>query len=855
MILAIAGLAASLVIPEWHVVGPFEAGSREGMVHNLADPTGRVPESFTFEETYPSVLANGGRVGWSVVRADLDATGQPMSVTTLHLGGVNWDARQDELGNAALGNVAYLVGAFHLDAPQLLLLEASRCTVRVGGETYAGDPYGAGIARSVVRASAGENAVLVTSAGLGDERQVDVKFTPITPEMGDVMIVESDVLLPDLVEGRTGIGDAAVPITNLTDGWLSPVLVTLESKQLSGRTRVPWPLAPRATLRVPVEISWTPVYGGGLPVEIVVTTPSTKATASVNAQVREPLAARVMTFLSKIDGSAQPFGIQPATDRQAQATILTLHGAGVSCLGQAQVYGPLDWATVVAPQGRRPYGFDWHAWSETDALEALEASSGAFLMELRAKQRALPDRGRVILTGQSMGGHGAWALGCHRPDLFAMMTPAAAWIGYDSVVPFTLRRSTQEAPAELQSLLMQALAPGRVGGLLDNLWDLPVVAYHGGSDDNIGPWNERWLIGALQRRGFDATLCELPDKKHWSDIDVPPDKPEGCADTAALHERWRSARRSESPRRIVIVTSDPDVGGMRSWARLERQVSTAKESRLEITVVDAAHIEITTQNVEAFMIAPPPELQLAPRVRLVIDGGAQTLRESQPARLVRTGDRWMRSRDLGEPARPRTGDLCDGTPRYPGEPSRPQPGGLAKAIHQPFLIVAGTRTRAESSLAIARAVSDAWWVRAGGLAPIVRDVDLTDEMRRGHSLILIGSPDVNAETAALRRSLRVIVDATGATAGAHRIAGEHLAAAHWQPDPRAPDSSILVLQAGDALGDELLLGLHPIAPGAGLPDYVIADPSVRLKGWGGFRSAGFWSPDFRFDEANAFGLR
>jgi len=844
MLLAALGLAASLVVPEWHVVGPFEAGSREGMVHNLADPSGRVPEGFTFEETYPSVLADGGRVGWNVVRADVDASGAPTSVTTLHLAGVQWEARQDELGNAALPNVAYLVGAFHLEAPQLLLLEASRCNVRIGGETYAGDPYAAGIARSVVRGRAGENVVIVTSAGLGDERQVDVRFTPITREMGDVMIVESDVLLPDLVEGRAGSGPGAVPVLNLTDEWIPGVVVRVVSQRVSGRAAPPFALAPRATLRVRVDLAWDALLAGQHDVTIEVTTPRGVKLAPASVEVRGAREAQVRTFVSSIDSSAQPFGLQPAMDPRTDATILTLHGAGVSCLGQARIYGPLAWTTVVAPQGRRPYGFDWHLWSETDAFEVLEI----------ARREVAPDPHRVILTGQSMGGHGAWALGCHRPDLFAMMTPAAAWIGYDSVIPFTLRRSTHEAPAELQSLLMQALAPGRVAGLLDNLRDLPVVAYHGGSDDNISPWNERWLIGALQRRGFDATLCELPDKKHWSDIDVPPDEPEGCADTAALHERWRQARREPAPRRIVVVTSDPDVGGTRSWARLERQVSTAKESRLEITVVDATRIEITTRNVEAFTIAPPRDLQLAPRVTLVIDGGAQTLRESQPARLVRKGDRWVRSRNLGEPARVRDGDL-DHVERYPGEPSRPGPGGLAKAIHRPFLIVAGTLSRSEGSLAIARAISDAWWVRAAGLAPIVRDVDLTDELRRDHSLILIGGPDVNAESAALRKSLSLVVDATGATLGGHRIAGEHLACAHWQPDPRAPDSSLLVLQAGDALADDLLLGLHPIAPGAGLPDYVVADPSVRLKGWGGFRAAGFWSPDWRIDESNAYGLR
>ena len=41
------------------------------------------------------------------------------------------------------------------------------------------------------------------------------------------------------------------------------------------------------------------------------------------------------------------------------ALILSLHGAGVEAYRQVDAYTKKDWAFVVAPTNRRPFGFDW----------------------------------------------------------------------------------------------------------------------------------------------------------------------------------------------------------------------------------------------------------------------------------------------------------------------------------------------------------------------------------------------------------------------------------------------------------------------------------------------------------------
>src|SRR5690606_31364400 len=83
--------------------------------------------------------------------------------------------------------------------------------------------------------------------------------------------------------------------------------------------------------------------------------------------VRKGTEVRKVTFRSAIDGSVQYYALRPSTNPDAnQSLILSLHGASVEATGQANAYTPKDWAAVVAPTNRRPYGFDWEDWGRLD---------------------------------------------------------------------------------------------------------------------------------------------------------------------------------------------------------------------------------------------------------------------------------------------------------------------------------------------------------------------------------------------------------------------------------------------------------------------------------------------------------
>ncbi len=119
-----------------------------------------------------------------------------------------------------------------------------------------------------------------------------------------------------------------------------------------------------------------------------------------------PGQARKRTFRSTIDGSVQYYGLVPARpepgkNRRPTKTprrpglVLTLHGAAVEAIGQAEAYAGKPGLHIVAPTNRRPYGFDWEDWGRLDAIEVLERA------QRRASDGSPPDLPDRPLDGRS----------------------------------------------------------------------------------------------------------------------------------------------------------------------------------------------------------------------------------------------------------------------------------------------------------------------------------------------------------------------------------------------------------------------------------------------------------------------
>ncbi len=131
---------------------------------------------------------------------------------------------------------------------------------------------------------------------------------------------------------------------------------------------------------------------------------------------------------------------------------------------------------VVSPQC--PAGEHW----SNDVLLAL-------LDEVTRKYKV--DTGRIYLTGLSMGGYGAWALGVAYPEKFAAVAPICG--GGDPVV-FKLHGAAR-------------------AGALKNL---PIWAFHGAKDPTVPLEESERMVNALKKFGYDAKLTVYPEAGHDS---------------------------------------------------------------------------------------------------------------------------------------------------------------------------------------------------------------------------------------------------------------------------------------------------------------------------------------------------
>lgn len=139
-------------------------------------------------------------------------------------------------------------------------------------------------------------------------------------------------------------------------------------------------------------------------------------------------------------------------------------------------------AIVVMPQCRP--STHWAGEMSEMALKCVEKTSREYNLD--------PDR--VYLTGLSLGGAGAWALGNALPDRFAAIVPICGFVG------------RPDAPADAAQL--RALA--------QRLASVPIWCFHGAVDRAVSVQRSQEVIAALRAAGGAPRYTEYPNADHNS---------------------------------------------------------------------------------------------------------------------------------------------------------------------------------------------------------------------------------------------------------------------------------------------------------------------------------------------------
>jgi len=832
---ATPSIAESIAPTDWLVVGPFARGSRESGIDNLWEAGGAANIRPAAGIRHTSILGDGGWVEWRPVTAQ---TGQ----IEFKFDGVNWQMLEGQFGFAGSQWAAY--AATTLPSPRPLRGFAIAEGVNrfwINGRPGIGDPYAHGFLRIPVTLDAGPNTIVLEVGGSGATDTARFELQPATP---DAVILESDILAPSLRRGLPLDAWLGVPVVNATTETLSKLRIQVRAPGVLEDTEAEPPaIAPGCVFKVAVPlrtangIDWSKV-GDQVPVTITLTGPGVLVTTHSTLTVRNPDQSYTVSFRSAIDESVQYYAVLPPKDfdpARKYALLLTLHGAGVEAIGQVNAYSQKDWAFVVAPTNRRPYGFDWQDWGHLDALEVLDLALRTFPI----------DPNRVYLTGHSMGGHGTWHIGITHPDRFAAIAPSAGWASFDTYVPFTLRRNALLAGGPLARVWDRAFRADRPLHFLENARNLPVFVLQGGADDNVPAVQARLLVERLRQLRYSVEYLEVPGQGHWWDGDAAPGV--DCLEHPDLIVFLQHAKRDPLPRRINFRTADLGVEHRAYWVDI-----LEPRSPLDDVAVDALYepavqtIRVDTENVGVLRI----DLSNFPpgAYHLIVDDRVVALDAAAPGVITAA---WSggRFRPITAPA--------DGR-------KTPAAGGPIKAaFYRPFVIVygaGGTALDTQRNLEQARLLVWQWYLRGNGQAVVLRDSEATDTLLRTENVILIGLPGNNAvlDRWQARLPFRITHGLLSFTLERpDRVAGQANGAFALQyiyPNPLNPDRLALICTATTGEAIPWLAWQPVLYSGSALPDYIVYDAAVQTAGFAGLRMAGYFDVDWTLNPDDGYGL-
>lgn len=536
----------------------------------------------------------------------------------------------------------------------------------------------------------------------------------------------------------------------------------------------------------------------------------------------------VRGYVSKIDGSVQPYGLViPAsyspTAPHRWRLDLWHHGRNETLTQlnfltdrekSAGEFSPRD-TIVLHLYGR--YCNAAKFAGEVDTFEALDAV-----------RRAYPiDENRILLRGFSMGGATVWHMAAHYPGVWAAVAPGA---GFAETARYQkMKLDGPGAPPWWEQKLFHYYDAVDYAA---NFFNLPVIEYHG----EIDPQQQAGdvMAEAMAKEGMRLARIEGPQTQHKYH---PDSKIELARDLDAIAERGRDPW----PRKVVFTTFTLNYNSS-YWVTLDSLGKHWERARIDAEIAGPNGIAVTTANVAAFTLAFGPggcPLDLVAKPAVTIDG--QKIATPPPgsdrswtAHFRRAGDRWA---------------VVD-SPTVAGLHKR---HGLQGPIDDAFLdrFVFVTPTGAPISAAVGqwvageekRAIAE-WRRQFRGDAIVREDREITDAEIASSNLILWGDPSSNRVLARIADRLPVKWTADGVVAGANRYSAADHAPILIYPNPLNPNRYV-VLNSGFTFREADYTSNSRQTPK--LPDFAVVDittpPDRRFAGK--IVQAGFFDEDWR----------
>ena len=514
----------------------------------------------------------------------------------------------------------------------------------------------------------------------------------------------------------------------------------------------------------------------------------------------------VRGYRSKIDGSAQPYGLMVPKEYETvgkgkHRLDFWWHGRGEN-LTEVNFMANQQSASGIIPVPGQfilfPYGRYCNAnkfAGEVDTFECL----GHVSLNYRI------DRSRLVARGFSMGGAACWQFATHYPTLWCAAAPGAGFAETPEFLRVFQKEDTSNAPWYEKKLWHMYNATDYAA----NIFNLPTVAYSGEIDSQKQAADI--METAMAKEGLKLVHLIGPGAGH----------------------SYEKEARNELNKRIDAIV---DQG--------KKEPLLAKEFKFETYTLrynQCAWVEVTglEKHWEKAVVKGEKEVAFALYVLTVSNVSGLSITTADAMASVLINGEIVYAEQMQPAGKPRKLDFIrvDGKWKklaapVPGLAKKPGlQGPIDDAFMDSFVMVApsgdaGPWVKTEMKHAV-----DQWRGQFRGDAPIKKDSEITDEDIKNSNLILWGDPSNNAVLAKIADKLPIKWTDKGIVLGDKTYDAATHVPVFIFPNPLKPNRYI-VLNSGFTFREyDYLNNARQVSK---LPDYAIIDittpPSPRYPG-------------------------
>lgn len=537
----------------------------------------------------------------------------------------------------------------------------------------------------------------------------------------------------------------------------------------------------------------------------------------------------VRGYVSKIDGSAQPYGlVVPESYRAGAATQhrldVWLHGRGETLSEVNFIDGRQKSAGEFTP----PHAFVLHPYGrycnankfagEVDVLEALA----------HVQRNYAIDEDRIVMRGFSMGGAGCWQMAVHYPGRWVVAAPGAGFSETQDFLKVFQNEPLQPTPYEQKLWHLYDCTDYAL-----NLANCPTVAYSGEIDKQKQAADA--MAKALAAEGIDLVHIIGPKTGHSY-------HPQAKAEINRRIDSIVAAGRDPVPERVHFTTWTlryPES----FWVRIEGMAQHWERARVDASIHPGrGEVAVRTQNVSALTLTMPPgrcplDVSRQPMVYLdnqEVPGAPVQSDRSWSAHFRKRADKWER-----------VASNNDSTLR-----KRPGlQGPIDDAFMDSFLMVRPTGTPFNDQVGKwcageMRHALEHWRRQFRGEARVKDDTAVTEADIAAHNLVLWGDPQSNRLLAKIIEKLPLKWTPDAVTLGGATCSAAEHAPVLIYPNPLNPKRYV-VLNSGFTYREYDYLNNARQVPK--LPDWAVVDtkvaPSSRAPGR--IAAAGFFDEEWK----------